>query len=62
MVPSVSDALASMAIGFPALNVELFAGLVMLTEGGRLAAVTFMETVVDVVTTPLLSVAFAVSE
>ena len=62
MVPSLSVAVASMAIFAGAVKVAPLAGLVMLTVGDRLAdGLTVMLIGLEVVAAPELSVALAVS-
>ena len=61
-MPSLSVAVALIVTVDPVVKLPLFVGLVILTVGATLAALTVIATPVDVVTAPALSVAFAVKE
>lgn len=62
MLPSASAASAFTVTLARAAKVVLFAGVVILTVGALLHAFTVTATVAEIVSAPLLSVAFAVSE
>jgi len=61
-VPSLSVAVALIVTVDPVAKLALLVGLVILTVGATLALLTTIAIVVEVVTAPRLSVAFAVKE